>query len=263
MTRDDRGAKLSSASRENLFFTSIEVIEFARLLETNEHTSKWGWLFTTYKHWHAVALILSELCVRPLYPITDRAWLAVHSVYGRLEQHAKHKKGMMWRPLAKLMKRAAAVRAKQREELQNESVPGSGVTGPTSFSPEQTGQSVDLNLPQFIPRIQAPFDSQPSIPVPSQVSFGQQPVMGLGVTSELFPETDFLAVDPNTQPPLAEADTSTGIPSAPMAPMEDQQVQSNSQLNWEEWDQVMRDFQMDLQRTQDSQPFGNVSDWLA
>jgi len=273
MTRGDRGAKLSSASRENLFFTSIEVIEFARLLENNEHTSKWGWLFTTYKHWHAIALILSELCVRPLCPITDRAWLAVHSVYGRLEQHAKQKKGMMWRPIAKLMKRAAAVRAKQREEMQTEPTACPAITDPT-FSPAQSGQGcANLCLPQFMPRIEAPFDTQVSMPTPSQVSYNQQPAMGLGdidiskgdmgVINDLFPGTDFLAVDHTAQSPVIRTDTSAGIPNAPMAPMDDQQVPSNSRLNWEEWDQVMRDFQMDLQRTQDSQPFGNMSDWLA
>jgi hypothetical protein len=218
-------------------------------------------------------LILSELCVRPLCPITDRAWLAVHSVYGRLEQHAKQKKGMMWRPIAKLMKRAAAVRAKQREEMQTEPTACPAITDPTS-SPAQSGQGcANLCLPQFMPRIEAPFDTQVSTPTPSQVLYNQQPVMGLGdidiskgdmgVINELFPDTDFLAIDHTTKSPVIGADTSAGIPNAPMAPMEVQQVPSNSQLNWEEWDQVMRDFQVDLQRTQDSQPFGNMSDWLA
>jgi hypothetical protein len=35
------------------------------------------------------------------------------------------------------------------------------------------------------------------------------------------------------------------------------------QHNWEAWDQVMRDFQMDVQEAQTSHPLGNVSDWLA
>lgn len=48
-----------------------------------------------------------------------------------------------------------------------------------------------------------------------------------------------------------------------MPPMGSQQDPSNSHLNWEEWDQVMRDFQMDLEGAEANQPLGNISDWLA
>jgi GTPase SAR1 family protein len=34
--------------RDRVFATSIEVIEFGHLLESNENTAKWGWLFRTY-----------------------------------------------------------------------------------------------------------------------------------------------------------------------------------------------------------------------
>lgn len=34
--------------RDRVFTTSTEVIEFGHLLESNENTAKWGWLFRTY-----------------------------------------------------------------------------------------------------------------------------------------------------------------------------------------------------------------------
>src|SRR5699024_1064613 len=133
MTRNDRHVNISHSSRESLFFTSVEVIDFCRLMQTNEQTAKWGWLMATNTHWHAIAFVLSELCVRPVCPVTDRAWIAVQSVYGTWEQNAKHKKGMLWRPLSRLMKRAAAFRAKQYEEMQAEVGPSPGVPGLSSL----------------------------------------------------------------------------------------------------------------------------------
>lgn len=269
LTRHDRQASLSQVSRDNLFFTSIEVIEFSRLLETNEHTAKWGWLFATNMQWHAIAFVLSELCVRPFCPITQRAWLAVNSVYGTWEQHAKHKKGMLWRPLSKLMKRATAVRVKQQEEMRAEFSPRPAATGPTPVPIDPGDASVDPRFPQFLPRI----DLVPTTSMPSESAFNCELDMGLDdidmskgpieLIHDILPNTDWLSMDPPAQSSSTGAEASAGIPTSSMPPMEGQQDPSNSQLNWEEWDQVMRDFQMDLQNTQTFQPLGNVSDWLA
>ena len=104
----------SPTVKERLFITSVEVIEFSYLLEQNENTSKWGWLFRTYMQWHAVAFVLSELCIRPSGPTYERAWKAVESVFDRriLESTSKQK-GMLWRPLRQLWTRAKAVRDKR------------------------------------------------------------------------------------------------------------------------------------------------------
>ena len=111
-------ASLSHETRNRVFLTSIEVIEFSRLLQTNMHTAKWSWLFRTYSQWHAVAFVLAELCVRPLCPIVDRAWAAVRGVYKLWELEVTLRKGIFWRPLARLMKRASEFRRKQEEERQ-------------------------------------------------------------------------------------------------------------------------------------------------
>ena len=100
---------MSSDVRDRLFLTSVEIIEFSRLLEVNESTAKWGWHFRTYMQWHAVAFVLAELCVRPLSPKVDRAWRAIDSVYDAWESTLHNaKRGMLWRPLKTLMGRAGS-----------------------------------------------------------------------------------------------------------------------------------------------------------
>lgn len=271
MTRHDGRTDISQISRENLFYTSIEVVEFARLLETNEHTSKWGWLFATNMQWHSIAFVLSELCVRPPSSITERAWQIVSSVYNLWEMNAKHKKGMLWRPLNKLMKRATEVRAKQKEQMcaQLSGNPG-GATEYQSHLPAVFEQpSVGQPLPQFLPRM----DIEPDLSMPTSTSGGAENESGVGlneldiskgpinVMHDLFPNTDWLAINTSPQSQLR----GTNMPETPnmlTALNDNNQPGSNPQLNWEEWDQVMRDFQSDL-RTQANESTGNIFDWLA
>ena len=115
---DHHGQPLPSETKDRLFVTSIEVIEFSYLLERNENTAKWGWLFRTYMQWQSVAFVLSEICVRQPGVEVDRAWRAIESVYNDhfLTGRIKHHKGMLWRPMRHLMAKAKAVRAKQVRE---------------------------------------------------------------------------------------------------------------------------------------------------
>ncbi|EXJ76839.1 hypothetical protein A1O3_10484 [Capronia epimyces CBS 606.96] len=101
--------------RDRVFLTSVEVIEFSHLLENNESTAKWGWLFRTYVQWQSVAFALSEICVRPPGPDVDRAWRAIESVYDeQLVKNTKSHKGLVWKPLRLLMAKARARRAAQQ-----------------------------------------------------------------------------------------------------------------------------------------------------
>lgn len=121
MTRKDPAAgNLTIASRETLFVTSVEIAEFTRLLGRDQTTAKWSWLFVTNMQWHLIAFVLSELCVRPLSPLTDRAWQVVSSLYETWGLTAKHRKGMLWRPLSRLMKRVAAFREQQQQQQQQQ-----------------------------------------------------------------------------------------------------------------------------------------------
>ncbi len=116
-TNSDGSTTFSQDIRNRLFVTSVEVIEFACLLENNENTAKWGWLFRTYMQWHAVAFVLSELCTRPPGLDYERAWKAVESVYDdRVTGTPKTQKGMLWKPMRQLMAKAQTIRAKYIRE---------------------------------------------------------------------------------------------------------------------------------------------------
>lgn len=104
---------------EVLILTAIEVLEFVYLLETNENTVKWSWLFQGYVQWQSFAFVLSELCVRPASSLSDRAWTVVNRVWERWNGIRAHKDGLIMRPLGRLIKRASAIRTRQlsRSEL--------------------------------------------------------------------------------------------------------------------------------------------------
>lgn len=140
--RDNGGAGLPQETKNRLFHTSVEVIEFSHLLETERLTQKWGWLFRTYVQWHAVAFVLSQLCIRTSGPDVERAWAAVESVFedwgGTV---STSKRGMLWKPLRKLMARARSVRV--RELNKQSKFPLDGSLGPLISHPLVTSGALD------------------------------------------------------------------------------------------------------------------------
>lgn len=128
-TTSDEKARFSRDIRDRLFVTAVEIIEFSCLLEKNENTAKWGWLFRTYMQWHAIAFVLSELCHRPPGPDYERAWKAVESVYdGRAQHPTKSQSGMLWKPMRQLMAKARAIREKHRRSGVGFADPSTAVT---------------------------------------------------------------------------------------------------------------------------------------
>ncbi|KAK4504211.1 hypothetical protein PRZ48_005127 [Zasmidium cellare] len=121
--RADGGASLSDETKEKLFITSLENMEYSILLETEARTMKWGWLFKTYMQWHALAFTLSELCHRTTGDLVERAWVAVEKTRdGRWgdpnNPEYEGRSGHLWRPLKKLYKKAKEARQKGLQEEQ-------------------------------------------------------------------------------------------------------------------------------------------------
>lgn len=117
--RHDGGASLPRETKEKLFITSLENIEYSLLLETESRTMKWGWLFKTYMQWHALAFILSELCQRTTGDLVERAWIAVEKTRdGRWGMHVSRDSpaGHLWRPLKKLYQKAKEARQRGLQE---------------------------------------------------------------------------------------------------------------------------------------------------
>jgi hypothetical protein len=114
------GATLPQETKDKLFITSLENIEYSILLETEARTMKWGWLFRTYVQWHAIAFLLSELCVRTKGEAVERAWRALEATAGRWwfplndnSPSSKGQPGCLWKPLRKLLAKAKAAREKE------------------------------------------------------------------------------------------------------------------------------------------------------
>ncbi|KAF9768927.1 hypothetical protein IL306_013719 [Fusarium sp. DS 682] len=107
---------MSKVVREQLFATSMEVLELSSVILTNRSISKWTWHSKTHIQWHAVILVLSEICSRPSSPECDRAWEFVNTVHNRWNMKGSGKRGNLWRPVQRLMVKARYVREMQQLE---------------------------------------------------------------------------------------------------------------------------------------------------
>jgi hypothetical protein len=99
-----------------VFEIAVELAQFSYLLHTNEGTPQWSWLCTSFKEWHVVDFILSELCLRPLSPETDHAWDVVTKIYRSWQHDMPRTDAMLQKPLDRLMARTAASRASRQEQ---------------------------------------------------------------------------------------------------------------------------------------------------
>lgn len=92
---------------------SVDVLERVRQLQTDPAASQFRWLSQTYVQWHALAVTIAELCVETEGPMVERAWAVVEPTFEQMAQHiADSVRGMLWRPIKKLMNRARGVRQK-------------------------------------------------------------------------------------------------------------------------------------------------------
>lgn len=98
---------LEDTSRDQLFVTAIEVVEFALLLETDPRTSRWSWLFAGYPQWQAAVIVLVELCSRPQDVETQRAWVVIEKVVAKWINKGLNEYGITMQTIFSLMERAA------------------------------------------------------------------------------------------------------------------------------------------------------------
>ncbi|KAM5482194.1 hypothetical protein MaudMau93_006817 [Microsporum audouinii] len=216
---------LARETHDRLLMTSVEILEFSRLLETNVNTAKWSWLFRTHMQWHAVAFLLSELCVRPICPGVDRAWRAINSVYEAWNMHSEKKNGMLWPAIRKLMARAVKFREKQLQQLamqcgnQTLDVPASCATTPST-------------------------DPLSTYPASSPPRCLHEPTSYSYLSSDM--QIDNTAPEQNynltTVPQLGTT------PAGQWAPITqfDTNILSSASPSWSDWDQLVREFQLDV-----------------
>lgn len=92
--------------------TSIEIIECAHNLRTNQAYQRWVWLFQTYVEWDALAYLLLHLASTRTGVNLDRAWDAVNTAFSDWKDETTSSSGEQerrWRRMEELRVRAIAV----------------------------------------------------------------------------------------------------------------------------------------------------------
>lgn len=231
---------------------------------------KWGWLFRTYVQWHAIAFLLSELCVRTKGEAVERAWRALEATAGKwwypLNESAnkRYRQGYLWKPLRKLMAKARAARER---ELALERAAASLKTRTTSYA--DIGQVFDTLPPttQQQPYEQLDAMLQPTAPrlgeVPSssppRITIGQ-PISPTNIEGQNFKELtdmgfDWLMGDLSRMDPLTEDITPGSInglmqdrnsSSRNSNPSPNSSALGDGGLDWANWDDMVREYGVDV-----------------
>ncbi|KAL8721060.1 MAG: hypothetical protein Q9225_002171 [Loekoesia sp. 1 TL-2023] len=252
LQREDFDSKeLSEETKDRLFLTSVDIIQWSNMLEKEASTKKWGWLFRTYVQWHAVAFVLSQLCIRTKGPEADKAWQVISEIFGGTDVHlSAQKRGMLWKPLRKLMARAQAAR---RRELEKQKMfPLDGSLGPTVAGMGGTMDPMSINGTDT--NIAMGFDSNnnglPIIdnPIPNAAN-GLQTYLPMDQSQpSMMDQNEWIYNDPafpqtsqafNMAASVNENATMTNMDGVDASPNE---LGSAGELNWSDWDEMMKDF---------------------
>ena len=97
---------------------SVEVMEKSLQVSIDTCARPFRWISIIWVQWHALAVMIAELCVQTEGPTVERAWSIVNTVFEETALHvADSNKGRLWRPIKKMMNKAQAVRRKHLEDL--------------------------------------------------------------------------------------------------------------------------------------------------
>ncbi|KAH8899425.1 hypothetical protein GQ53DRAFT_801968 [Thozetella sp. PMI_491] len=98
-------------SREDMLRTAVAVMELSEASETGPMAERFSWWTDTYVQWHPLVVALVELCTQTQGALPDHAWKVIDRVLPRWsEKIADTKRGTLWRPIRKLVKKARAAR---------------------------------------------------------------------------------------------------------------------------------------------------------
>ncbi|KAJ5698009.1 hypothetical protein N7462_000014 [Penicillium macrosclerotiorum] len=108
-----RSGEVPIATNDEIFQIAVEIIKFANLVQKNKPTAQWAWLCKSYRQRHAVAFILSELCVRPISPETNQAWDIATEMYTQLKEEDNETDPILRTSLSRLIERATISRLRK------------------------------------------------------------------------------------------------------------------------------------------------------
>lgn len=249
------GSKIAQETRDRTFLTSIDVIRYARLLETQQKTMKWGWLFKSYFQWHAIAFLLAELCVRTSGPAVDDAWNVVEEAWPEWDLASNTKKLVLWKPVVRLMNKARSVRQKELEKRNK--FPADGSLGLKDLQVTQSKPDILTNGDMFptmsMDISQNNFEGLSNFQSAQSTNGDSMDISQSGSTI-LTPNTlEFSQPNPFMQPAEPSTDLNTfshslnGIDGFLNDPMLQNDPLLDSNINWAEWDANMGlDFQNEI-----------------
>ncbi|KAI3221532.1 transcriptional regulator family: Fungal Specific TF [Penicillium roqueforti] len=111
----------SDELRTKLLVSSIEVAEYNHALNNEQACRHWRWAFQTYTHWYSIVYMMLEISRRPWSPLSERAWVALHSVWLIPNQAHMERDLRVWIPLRKLMTKARKHRDMEFGRLRSDS----------------------------------------------------------------------------------------------------------------------------------------------
>lgn len=136
-------------SREHMLQTAVVIMELQAFgpsdVSVEEYEQRFSWWKDGYVQWHALSVALAELCVQTEGVLVDRAWATVDRVMPLLShQVADSKKGALWRPIRKLLRKARERRAEA--QLRRLRIDQGGVAVPTAET-ERAKENTEMLFP--------------------------------------------------------------------------------------------------------------------
>jgi hypothetical protein len=233
--------------------------------------------------WHAIAYILGELCQRPNSAIVERAWRAVDVVFSTWDGAITHtKSGMLWQPMRKLLAKA---RRKREANMRTAATNGNSTLDlgidQKYMRPEATAYSSigcnrtiaqDRLLPHIINTAMDRGPSNPGALAPSSEAPDANTGMYVDDSSMMQPQVVGMGMLAPNQIQLQlqqqQQQQQQGIQQTPWlmdnnALLDLDMNALDGDVNWEGWDDLVKDFQMEV----DNQPdrvgptLGGVGSW--
>lgn len=144
---------------------AVGVLDKSNAFARDAAFAPWRWFL--WVQWHSLAVAIAELCVKDHGAYADHVWPAVDGAYEYLSRDvADSERGLLWRPILKLMKKARSLRhdfALDRPGGQGDrlSFAPQSLTAPSRVSastealPSQMPMPVDMRLEALSPRTAA------------------------------------------------------------------------------------------------------------
>ncbi|RAL16344.1 Zn(II)2Cys6 transcription factor [Aspergillus homomorphus CBS 101889] len=153
---------------DRLLEFAVNILKNYHCLRDDPRTVTWLWVEFAFPPWHGLAVAIAELCVCQDKAVMERFWPAVEQTFDRLGRLvADSKRGMLWKPMEKIMIQARARRA-QLLAAPNDSAP---YTYPAS-SPSSSHRISQPHIPPptTLYHPEAAPQPQPPLPYPSSLS---------------------------------------------------------------------------------------------